>query len=374
MARTRPAFWSPLPTATQLRLLRLVLAPNVDVGALDAWTRSVDLNDLDEGSVRLLPALYLRLADGGIDHPWLAIMRGWYRRTLYRNRLIIHRGLDLVEHLESQGVASLLLKGCPLTAVYYRDPGARPMGDFDILIGEPASRRQVEEILLGSGRARLKNRSLHADTYTDRDGFEYDLHWYLLPELAVAGWSRGLWTRAQDISIEGRRLRTLAAEDHLFHALIHGMRVSDVPPLRWIVDVATIVEKVGPVDWLRIAEYAEQRAIANPVAQGLGFLLDSGILGEAAKGAQAALAAAPQTDRLLFACLMRRPSLAFRALRPWLLYRRLARLSNAAGLPRRERGFARFLVELWNLDSRREIPRALWHKILTRLRALAAGA
>ena len=373
MAREKPPFWSPLPTVTQLRLLRLVLAPSIEANALDSWTKSVDLEDLDAGSVRLLPALYLRLAAAGIDHPWLAIMRGWYRRTLYRNRLIIHRGLDFVDEFERRGVASLLLKGCPLATLYYGDPGARPMGDFDILIGESTPRRQIEEILVGTGRARLRNRSLHADTYADRDGFEYDLHWYLLPELAVPGWSRGLWMRAQDIAIEARKFRTLALEDHLFHALIHGMRVSDVPPLRWIVDVATIVAKGPPIDWLRVAEHAERTAITGPVAQGLGFLLDSGILGEAAKGARAALAVAPQKDRILFAGLMRPPSLAFRFLRPWLLYRRLARLSYAAGLATRDTGFARFLTELWNLESPREVPLTLWRKIVARLRARPAG-
>ena len=66
------------------------------------------------------------------------LLRPWL--LLYRNRLIIHRGLDLVGSLEDHGVACLLLKGCPLTALYYGDAGARPMGDFDILIPESASR------------------------------------------------------------------------------------------------------------------------------------------------------------------------------------------------------------------------------------------
>ena len=130
------SYWSPLPNATQLRLLRLVLSPVLDSDELAAWTEGVDLQTLDAGSVRLLPSLYLRLKEAGIDHPWLAGMRGWYRRTLYRNRLIVHRGLDLTEKLESRGVPALLLKGSPLIALYYKDPGARPMGDFDLMVGE----------------------------------------------------------------------------------------------------------------------------------------------------------------------------------------------------------------------------------------------
>src|SRR5262249_27852921 len=156
--------------------------------------------------------------------------------------------------------------------------GARPMGDFDLLLHETVPRGHVEEIMTGKASMRLKNRSLHADTYIDRDDFEYDLHRHLLPELAVPGWGREFWSRAQPVTVEGRRYRTLSAEDHLFHGLVHGMRVSDVSPLRWIVDVATIIAKAPLVDWLRLAEQAERTAITAPVARGLGFLVDSGFL------------------------------------------------------------------------------------------------
>jgi hypothetical protein len=368
-------YWLPLPSATQFRLLRLVLSPTLDRDALAAWTASVDLQTLDAGSVRLLPSLYLRLSEAGTDHPWLPIMRGWYRRSLYRNRLIIHRGLDLVRALESRGLRTLLLKGCPLVALYYKDPGVRPMGDFDLLIEDSHPRRDVEAILAEGCGATLRNRNLHADTYLDADGFEYDLHWYLVPELAIPGQAQPLWSSAIDVTIEGRHFSTLCAEDHLFHAIIHGMRVSDTPPLRWIVDVITIeraaAESGRPVDWLAVAERAERWAIAAPVARGLGFLLDSGLLCEGAKAAHAALAGAPHSDSLLFAGLTRAPGLAFRTLRPWLLYRRLARLSLSQGLV--PEGFRRFLAELWNLDSPRQVPGVAWRKVLDQLRGPAEG-
>jgi hypothetical protein len=366
-----PSYWSPLPNATQLRLLGLVLSPALDPDELAAWTAGVDLQNLDAGSVRLLPGLYLRLKESGLDHPWLATMRGWYRRTFYRNRLIVHRGLELAEKLESCGVPTLLLKGSPLIALYYKDAGVRPMGDFDVMIDESFSRRQIEAILAEGGGARLRTRSLHADTYVDSDGFEYDLHWHLVPELAIAGQSRGLWSRAADVAIQGRRFRTLSTEDHVFHALIHGMRVSDVPPMRWIVDVATIARRAEAdgqaVDWLSVAESAEQAAILPPVARGLGFLLDSGIVDEKAKAGHAALAGAAHSDALLFAGIMRAPGPLFRLLRPWLLYRRLARLSLAHGLAS-EGGFRRFLAQLWDLESPRQVPAAAWRKILDELR------
>jgi hypothetical protein len=373
MARDRPAIWPALPDQDQLRLLRLVLAPGIPEAALAAWASRVDPQKLDEGSARLLPALHRRLTAAGIDHPWLPMMRAAYRRTLYRNRVTIHRGLALADALQDQGMASLLLKGSPLIALYYGDPGLRPMGDVDLLIGESVSRRQVEDFLTGSGRARLRDRNLHADTYVDGDGFEYDVHWHLVPELAVAGSSRELWERAQDVVIEGRRFRTLSAQDHVFHALIHGLRASGVPPLRWIVDTAVIAGKLPSFDWLLLAGQAKRSEMTVPVACGLGFLLDQEFLGDGAKAALAALALAPAKDRRLFVGLMRPPGLAFRCLRPWLLYRRLARLARSGDASRPRLGFARFLADLWNLETRREIPKFLWSSFRARQRGQKPG-
>jgi hypothetical protein len=71
------------------------------------------------------------------------------------------------------------------------------MGDVDLLITATVERCDVMAILKKGSRARLTGRRLHADTYVDAEGFEYDLHWYLLPELTFAGSSAGLWQRAQ---------------------------------------------------------------------------------------------------------------------------------------------------------------------------------
>lgn len=84
MTASRPRrLWSPLPDGNQRRLIELLLASRPDAEMLARWADDVDIQALDDGSARLLPALYLKLTAAGIDHPWLPIMRGWYRRTLY---------------------------------------------------------------------------------------------------------------------------------------------------------------------------------------------------------------------------------------------------------------------------------------------------
>jgi hypothetical protein len=349
-----------------MRLLHLVLSPPLDVAAFRAWAAAVDIETLDGGSARLLATLYPRLVAAGIEHAWLPIMRGWYRRALYRNRLLVHRGLAIVDALQARGIASLLLKGTPLAAGYYGDFGARPMADFDLLIPEEAAPTEIAAILAAAGKATLRHRSLHADTYVDADGFEYDLHRHLQPELAYPGSSRTLWQRALPIELEGRSFHTLSAEDHVFHAMIHGMRVSDTSPLRWVVDVATILHRVPGFDWDYLVDGTRRRSAVTPVAAALRFLIEAGFVHKAAADALRTLAPAvePPLERLLYRGLMRPPGLAYSCLRPWLLYRRLNRLSDQ---DKGARGFAGFLAELWDLPSASQVPAAALGKLAARI-------
>lgn len=362
--------WSPFPTETQMRLLRLILADLPDPAELAAWTREVDIAALDEGSVRLLPSLYRRLSAVGLDHPWLPRMRGWHRRSFYLNRLLIHRGLAVVRRLAGLGIPALLLKGSALGRRFYGDLGERPMGDFDILLPEDAPLDLVTAVLTKDAGLALRDRALHAVTFLGRDRFEFDVHRYLLPELAYRGSSRSLWERAGPVELEGETWRTLSAEDHVFHILVHGLRASDVPPLRWIVDTAAVLRATPGFDWGLVVEQARRTATAGPVAAGLAFLVEAKFIGPAGEAALRELKAIPvgAADRLLFAGQLRRPGFAYSCLRPFLLYARLNRLAGQSRAP----GFPQFLATLWDLESPRKVPAAALGKLGARLRARPA--
>jgi len=371
MTPERPhRIWSPLPTAAQMRLLRLILADRPDPAELAAWTREVDIEALDEGSARLLPSLYRRVSAAGLDHPWLPRMRSWHRRTFYLNQLLIHRGLRVVRALASQGVPSLLLKGSGLGRRYYGDLGERPMGDFDILLPEEARLDAVMAVLTKDAGLTLRNRALHALTFLGKDRLEIDVHRYLLPELAYRGSGRSLWERAEPIEIAGESWRTLSAEDHVFHTLVHGLRVSDVPPLRWIVDTATVLRATPRFDWGLVVEQARATAMAPPIARGLAFMVEAKFIGPAGEEALRQLQALPVSagDRLLFSGQTRRPGFAYSCLRPFLLYTRLNRLADQGHRP----GFPRFLASLWDLESPRDVPAAALAKLGARLKARTA--
>jgi hypothetical protein len=368
----QPRLWSPLPNEPQLRLLQFVLSPAFDVAGFAAWSKTIGPQSLDEGSRRLLPSLYTRLKTTGTEHPWLSAAWGMHARSLYRNRLLIQRGLLLVDRLAQSGVSSLLLKGAALGPGYYADLGQRPMVDFDLMVPEATPHCLVEDLLTADGGMQLRERALHAHTYLDRDGLQYDIHWHLLPELAYRGSSRRLWDRAVPLQLEQVSQMTLRAEDHVFHLLAHGLRISDVPPLRWIVD-ATVVLRARPAfDWRLLVDEARETATAIPVARGLSLLVEQGFAGGGAIDALAQLHALPKRrpDSYLFAGQMRQPSFLYSFFRPVLLYCRLRRLAGVSPV----QGFGRFLVVLWDLKHRRQIPGAFLGKLGAKLKGWAALA
>jgi hypothetical protein len=358
---------TPFPGETQRLLLDLLIAPKPDPDAFSRWAGHVDIQRLDEGTAGLLPALYLRLSQSGIEHPWMAIMRGWYRRTLYRNRLLVHRTLEQMDLLRSAGIDCLVLNGMAVSSLYYRDFGVRPIASAGLLIGESIDRGTIAAILTRASGMRLTGRALHADTYADADDFQFDLHWHLSPELAYAGSSRGLWQRAQPIALEERAYRTLGAEDHVVHGLIDGLRPREVSLPHWILDIATVSAAAPAFDWERLTSVCQEMAVGRLASGGLAFLSSAGYAPKDAGRAAEVLARTrePWSDRLLFDGILRQRGLIFSCLRPWLIYSRLARLEY------RRRGpadFIRFLARLWGLPGGRKVPRAAVGRIAARLR------
>ncbi|HUA77980.1 MAG TPA: nucleotidyltransferase family protein, partial [Acetobacteraceae bacterium] len=338
----------------QRQLMRLALAPAFDPEAFAHWSGAVELARLDEGTRRLLVFLYPRLLAAGGRHPWLPALQRMHMHSVLRNRMLMHLGLRLVDRLARSGVPALLLKGAALAPVYYDDAGQRPMSDFDFMVPASTPQHLVERLLTSDGPMRLRDRALHAHTYLDEHGTQFDIHWHVTPELAYAGFSRRLWERAERMRLGQATAMTLRAEDHMIHLLVHGMRVSMVAPLRWVVDAAMILRRRPAFDWRLVAATARAGAIEVPIARGLSYLVAEGIAGGHAAAALADLEAARgrRSERYLFLGQMRRPSRLYSLLRPILLFRRLSRLEGEIAAA----GFARFLVCLWDLDRRRQIP------------------
>jgi hypothetical protein len=190
-------------------------------------------------------------------------------------RIVIHnlrqqRSLrQLLTACEATDVPAILLKGLWQTELVYRDLGARPAGDIDLLV-RPGDMPRFTRLVatlgfdLPAGVADLRDLAPGLNEFTLlRPGHApVDVHWQLtrpIEECAVD--EETLWRRSETVTLAGLPCRSLRLEDHLlyicFHAAIHH-RFTQIGP-RALVDVARLIaEPPRPIEWSLLTNTAKE--------------------------------------------------------------------------------------------------------------------
>ena len=345
MKRPEGVAW---PTPEQELLLRAALADgDRAVRPWEEWSARVALDDADAGSHRLLPLLYRTLAAAGVDEARLTKLKGVYRHSWSRNQLLFHRAAQLLPELAAAGIDTLALKGAALAPLYYRDLGARPMDDLDVLVPKADARRAMEVLQAngwrpGTPRPEARLAVWHADSFVIEDGWSLDLHWNALWQLSD---DADLWAGAVPMTLNGVPTKALGHADQLLQVCVHGLRWAAIAPIRWVADATKVIEVAGgDLDWDRLVRVADANHLTLAASAGLGYLTEA----FAAPVPSAVLeelraAKKPYYERQAFAASMRRPTPA-RMLRVlWERHRRLGPDSGSfltlvqrhAGLERR---------------------------------------
>ena len=123
------------PTPNQELLLRAALLDDAQaIPAWEQWQQTVDFTEIDHRSQKLLPLVYHNLTRLDVSGPLIERSKGYYRLTWYKNHLQFHHMAVVLHDLHQAGIPTLLLKGAAMAVYYYRDPGLRPMEDFDLLV------------------------------------------------------------------------------------------------------------------------------------------------------------------------------------------------------------------------------------------------
>jgi hypothetical protein len=271
--------WGCWPFEEQELLLRAALLEDRD--ALEAWnTRQRDrsLAAIDAGSRRLLPLVYRNLAGRGASSPALEQARAMYKRTWVANNTLIRRVAMLLRAFRTSGVETMVLKGLPLALQYYKDVGRRPMADVDLLV--PSSRAiEALGIVRAAGfhpkddLAQWPPRFTASRGFQDSAGLELDLHCHVLHECLRDGADDDFWAAAHPLEIGGVTTCALCPADQLLHVVVHGLRHSLVPPVRWVADAATVIRTSGAdLDWDRLVAQVYRRQVVRIVASGLRYL------------------------------------------------------------------------------------------------------
>ncbi|MEN3746061.1 nucleotidyltransferase family protein [Sphingomonas sp. HF-S3] len=267
-------FW---PDPLQAVLLHAVLDEGpTAAGAARDWLGRVAFDTLDAGSQRLLPLLSTRLKQHGIDHPLRARIDGFYRRAWYFNQRFQAQLALIRRLLDDIGVPHLLLKGAALGPDVYGHGALRPADDIDILV-RPSDLRIVGITLQDLGWISTGgDPGLFGQSETFRSSIgEIDVHVSPFPEITDDRQVEALWEDSREIEKDGLPAHFLSRHDQLLHTLTHGLRVNEVPPIRWVADAVFCIRAYGQaLDWDRFAERAEKLQFALVASRGLGYLND----------------------------------------------------------------------------------------------------
>jgi len=272
----RANFW---PNPAQELLLKASLSDGE--AAVDAWRRWLDVGpgvELDVGSQRLAPQVYVNLARLGIRHPILDRLKGFYRLAWVSNQRLLRKLETVLGTFEHANVATLMLNGVPLTLQVYRDMGLRPILDLDLAV-QPKDADRAVDLLIQTGwqmdGASVTNapHPLKAYTFRSADGVELDLHFALIQSREGKLHTEPMWLRAQPLKVGVASTLAPCATDLLLHTILHGPRTDPMPAIRWLADAVRLIRGERGIDWSTMLDDALALQQMLVVRQALIYLL-----------------------------------------------------------------------------------------------------
>jgi hypothetical protein len=258
-------------------VLNAIFAPEeVARAAFSAWRSGLNLEGhFDSEVFRLLPSLYLRVCDLGIEDDLMPRLKGLYRHAWVRNTQLFHDTGNALAALAQSGIPTLVLKGAALALGSYSRPAARPMGDLDVAV--PKDRRdEAIRVLQAEGwtsrHINLDPRSVHAMPFHNARGNEFDLHWHILKETSGKPSEACFWETSRPFNFNGVQARMVDPALSLVHVLLHGLRANPEPPVRWVADTLTLIRSTPDLNWDLLVEFARATRVTQRAHLGLAFV------------------------------------------------------------------------------------------------------
>lgn len=205
------------PTEAQSLVLHAALDERADaVAAWERWRAAVEFDDVDHGSMRLLPLVYRHLGADAFDVEVAGRLKGLYRRAWSQNQLLFRHAAEAVAALEARGIETLVTKGASLALLAYGDVGARPMDDVDVLVPIGRTREAIEALREAGWEADHEDPLAwtevhHSLGFAGPGGGNMDLHWFSLGSRPATTSSGGPpWRSSWPGSRRGRPVRPIS--------------------------------------------------------------------------------------------------------------------------------------------------------------------
>lgn len=186
---------------------------------------------------------------------------------------------DIMELLRDSGIETLSYKGPGLGGYIYGSIGLRSFGDLDLFV-RPSDAIEAHNLLLRNGFAPEMQLSPAEQVSHLREGCEFnvtqsdrelhvELHWAVLPrffhiDLPI----EPFFDRRQTIKAGSEAVDIPSPADLALALFAHGTKHA-WGRLRWLADIAWLLDSPDPLDWDEISERAAKHGILRIVMTGV---------------------------------------------------------------------------------------------------------
>ncbi len=259
------------------------------------------------GTHAVVPLLaHVLAAVPGVPAPVVARLTEQSRAMARRGAWLTAELFRILDVLQAAGIEALVHKGPVLGREAWGDPALRPFADLDLVVADQdlpaaASALVTAGLELGGvapGRQR-QAQLVHAYEVelANRQGLVVDLHRTLVGRhLARGPRTAELFERRRTVTLDGRAVPTLGRDDTLV-ALCLGGTSELWNRLKYVVDIAELLQSPGGTDWPTLLERARRDGTLRMVVLGVRLGCDHAGL-ELPEEVAAALAGEPKVSAL----------------------------------------------------------------------------
>ena len=177
----------------------------------------------------------------------LANARDYLRLHRTRTAEVVDRYAQLVNHLQLAGIEPICFKGPFLSQLAYGSPALREFNDLDLIIRQGEITHALE--VLEEMGFRITDAAptwVSMASITEDRELWLDLHLKLMPtHLPDINEMEGLWSRGEEVELNGRKFFTLSMKDTVLVTAMHIVKEyhHQAPFLGYVLDLAMLLRK-----------------------------------------------------------------------------------------------------------------------------------
>lgn len=242
------------PSNKQIEFLSMIFNPDVNY-----WRNWLDKNKIEEIEPWVfffLPIMHKTFQELKLEHPSLNIIRGVYKKSIYRNQLFIRELLKLNSALKEKGIEPIFLTEL---SIYFRDPSQpRYLRSVDVLLPRT---KEVYHVIKD-----LKWYRSGESNFTHTSGSKIVIKW---ENVRI----KRLNEQAMEYEIDGKNSIKVIPPEEIFVLLcISSGYTLSAASISWAYDLKRLLSTTESFDWQKAFLLANRVGKVAQVCRCLEYL------------------------------------------------------------------------------------------------------